>query len=80
MWIGIILVGLISIAYIINRPTMPSRDERRAQKRVRELEDDIDTILDIAYEHKDVDPGLADIVIDEIKKMKQRDRQTKELY
>jgi hypothetical protein len=87
MWIGIICTLVLGFIYIIIRasdpPTLSRSDRReleRAERRIDELESDRDSILDIAYEHKDVDPSLADIVIDEIKKMKQRDKRTKELH
>lgn len=83
MWVVILAVIVIGAGLLLLRATQPAgpsrRDLERAYQRIDQLESDRDSILDIAYEHKDVDPSLADIVIDEIKKMKQRDKRTKEL-
>lgn len=52
----------------------PRRVDPRSRQRILELEDTLDSLLSLAYEHRIIDPHLADIIIDEIKTAKKRNR------
>lgn len=71
--LGGLVLGGIYVAVLAFRATSPPRMDREAAARIKHLEDTQDTILDLAYENKGIDPGLADIIIDEIKKSRKKE-------
>jgi hypothetical protein len=76
----LVVFGLVALIVAIIRDSPagePGRD-RKTRAYISELEDTVENIRSIAYDNKDVEPGLADIIIDELKQHRTRVK-TKEL-
>jgi hypothetical protein len=72
------LICLILGGIVVWRGSTPPGPNRKTRAYISELEDTIENVRSLAYDHKDVEPGLADIIIDELKQHRTRIK-TKEL-
>lgn len=72
---AVIIFGIVAVWRSTSPPSGPNRKTRAY---ISELEDTIENVRSLAYDNKDIEPGLADIIIDELKQHRTRVK-TKEL-
>ena len=73
--VALVALFLVAVAWFAKYLSTPARTTRSERRQLAEYEEFVDRLREIAYDHRELDSNLSNIITDEIRTFERKKRE-----